>query len=105
MNPQNQMNTPKIFKEICIPRIETYIKKAYIKKVITKLNIGKIVDITETPLYTNTYFKKVIIQIEWNRNINTSTSENIYNRLNSGQSVNLVHNENEPWYWKIFLKR
>jgi hypothetical protein len=98
------MNTRRL-QEMCIPRIDTGVHKEYIETVLTKLNIGKIINIRETPLFTDTQYKKVIIQIEWNTNTNTKTTQRIYDRLNEGKSINLVYSESEPWFWKIFLKR
>lgn len=96
-----QINMQQLSQEICIPRMENNISKDYIYQIFKKLDIGKIINIQETPLYNDTEFKKVMLRVKWNTQI--PKISNIMDQLNNGKSIKLVHSE--PWYWKIVLKR
>ena len=86
---------------ICIPRIERETSIEYIKKIFMKLHIGEIIKITETPLKSDTDYKRVFVKIKWN--LLQPGSKYIHNRLNMGDNLKIVHEM--PWYWKIVASR
>jgi hypothetical protein len=94
---QKQMTDPVI----CIPRIDNYIKKEYIKNKISLLNLGTILRITETPLRSDAEYKRVFISIKWDPQDERSTY--VYNRLKAGDNVKLLYDP--PWYWKMVAGR
>ena len=94
MNLSNQlMNKNQL---LCIPRIENITTREYIAKIFTKLNIGKIEQISEIPLRNDAKHKRVIIKVNWTENENTNF---IQSRLEKNKSVKVVHDF--PWYWKV----
>lgn len=89
------MNT--IPTTLCIPRIESTIKKDYIFNIFQKLKIGYIERITEIPLRNDTKHKRIIIIIHLN--INNPTSLNIHKRIENNENIKIVYDM--PWYWKV----
>ena len=87
------MNTISI---LCIPRMETKIKKDYIFNIFRRLDIGNIEKITELPLRIDPQFKCIQIKIKWN---DTQKAKDIQARLDAKLPVNIVYDE--PWYWKL----
>jgi hypothetical protein len=81
---------------ICIPRIDSSIPKDYVYRIINNLQVGNIEKITEIPLRNDPTHKRIIIKINWNRNIK---SLNIQKMLLNTGSIKLVYDM--PWYWKI----
>jgi len=89
MNNVNDKN-----KSICIPRVENNISIEYIFRKLSQLNIGKISKIIEIPLKNDSNYKRIIVKIK-----NVNKENKIFNKLDKGEHVNIVHNM--PWYWKI----
>ena len=94
---QNNENTIKIIREICIPRISAETNRQYIFNIFCKLKIGHIEKITEIPLRTDPRFKRVILKIKWN--MLSPRAIYMQSRLQNNEPLNIVHNM--PWYWKI----
>ena len=90
MNKKNQ--------DICLPRIMMSIPLNYIFKIISKLEVGKIEKIIETPNYSNPDYKKVIIKIKWNES--SKMTQYIQSRFIEEKPVIIVYN-NET-FWKAF---
>jgi len=83
---------------LCIPRMDNSITKKYIFDKIKLLKWGLISKIIEIPLKNEVDKKRIIINLKWNNNENT----NIYkNKLLNNETIQLVHNSNEPFYWRI----
>jgi len=91
--PPKLMNKNQL---LCIPRIENITTREYIAKIFTKLNIGKIEQISEIPLRNDAKHKRVIIKVNWTESENTNF---IQSRLERNESVKVVHDF--PWYWKV----
>lgn len=91
------MNTD--FGYLCIPKVDTNIKRDFIFKKMCDLHIGYIYKFIEIPLKNNSNFKRVLIKVRWNQQTNTN---NIRNRLNDGNPVYFVYEM--PWFWKIVLQ-
>jgi len=84
------------YESLCIPRIESAIKREFIFKKLCMLKIGYIQKITEIPLKNNPEFKRVFIRIHWN---DSKRTIDIKERLKKEGSINFVYEM--PWFWKI----
>lgn len=84
---------------LCIPKINSNIKKDYIqKKLINLQKFGKIEKIIEIPLKNDPLYKRIIIKIIWNQN---ESSKNFQEKLKNMGSIKYVYDF--PWYWKILI--
>ena len=81
---------------ICIPLIDSSISKDYIYQTICSLKIGNIEKITEIPLRNDPTHKRIIIKINWNRNLKAI---NLQKTLATTGSIKVVYDM--PWYWKV----
>lgn len=81
---------------LCIPRIESTIKREYIFKKLCMLKIGYIQKITEIPLKNNPNFKRILVRIQWN---DTEKANKFKEKLNDIGCINFVYEM--PWFWKI----
>ena len=86
---------------LCIPRIEKHVNEEYIKQIFTRLNIGKIIKITEIPLRSDPDYKRILLTICIDPR--APNTQYIHDRLNNGKNVKIVYNA--PWYWKMVLGR
>ena len=84
---------------LCIPRMELSTPKNYIFQTLCRLKWGRILHINEIPLRNDPTQKRIIIKIKWN------SSSEYKERINNGDSIKLVHDENSPWFWKVVLSR
>jgi hypothetical protein len=96
MNPSEKMTQNKTRESLCIPRIESTVKREYIFKKLCMLKIGYIQKMTEIPLKNNPDYKRVLIRIQWN---DSEKTNKIRERLGQGDSINFVYDM--PWFWKI----
>jgi len=87
----------KSYSSICIPRVDTNIKRRYIYDTISKLHIGDIENINEIPLRNDPQHKRVIITMKWNKN--SELTKYMQEKFDEIGSVKVVHDT--PWYWKI----
>jgi hypothetical protein len=85
-------------RQICIPRIDSSISRDTIFKTFCRIKWGYIEKITEIPHKNNAQYKRIIIKLKWNMNL--QKNREIHDRLAQDQQVCLVYNM--PWYWKIF---
>lgn len=83
---------------ICIPKIEYTIEESYIRNVFRLAKIGKINRYTELRLKNDKHHKRILMNIEWNK-------ENAYlcEILKNGRCIQLVHKF--PEVWKIYLAK
>lgn len=82
---------------ICIPRISSETTKYEISEIFNKLSFGKILKIV-TYVNDKTHTQKVFIYFKyWNNN---ERCNKIKEKLNSGESIKIVHDF--PQYWKCF---
>ena len=88
-------------EELCIPRVSINIKKNLIFKIFCNLKLGYIERITEIPLKSNPYFKRIIIKIKWNPS--NEQAKYIYSRILNSEPVFIVYDM--PWYWKVVLNQ
>jgi len=91
--------TPAVYNKnngvsICIPRMESTIRKSYIFKIFCNLKVGFIESITEIPFRGNPIYKRVIIRIKCNE---SECAKYIVDRFKEGKNVKIVHSM--PWYW------
>jgi hypothetical protein len=86
---------------LCIPRIEKHVTEEYIKQIFARLNIGKIIKITEIPLKSDPDYKRILLTIRIDPH--APNIKYINERLNSGKNIKIVYNA--PWYWKMVLGR
>lgn len=93
---QKDVSTTSSYESLCIPRIESSIKREYIFKKLCQLKIGFIQKMTEIPLKNNPDYKRIMIRIQWN---DSDKSRKIRERLIKGESINYVFDM--PWFWKI----
>jgi hypothetical protein len=94
---QYEKTTPRFSKEsLCIPRIESTIKREFIFKKLCMLKIGYIQKMTEIPLKNNPNFKRILVRIQWNDSEKANKFKEILNQVGS---VNFVYDM--PWFWKI----
>lgn len=84
--------------QLCIPMIESVIKKDYIKKTLIKLNWGVITKIIEIPSRTDKSYKRVIINIIWN---DSNVVNPIKTRLSEGDVMYIVPEKMSPFFWQI----
>ena len=89
----------KMESTLCIPRMELSTPKNYIFQTLCRLKWGRIIHINEIPLRNDPTQKRIIIKIKWN------SSSEYKERINNGDSIKLVHDENSPWFWKVVLSR
>ena len=83
---------------LCIPRIDNTTTKKYIFDKIRLLDWGIISKIIEIPLKNESDKKRIIINLKWNNKENT----NIYKeKLLNNETIQIVHNAKEPFYWRI----
>ena len=83
---------------LCIPRIDNTITKKYIYEKIRLLDWGIVSKIIEIPLKTESDKKRIIINLKWNNKENT----NIYKeKILNNETIQVVHNPKEPFYWRI----
>jgi hypothetical protein len=82
--------------KICIPSMANHVKKDYIFKILSQLNIGHIGRIIENPHFKNPEKKRVFIYVEFN---NSNNAKRIKERLEKDQPIFLVYDR--PWFWKI----
>jgi len=83
-------------ESLCIPRIESNIRRDFIFKKLCMLKIGYIQKMTEIPLKNNPDYKRILFRIQWNDEIKTNE---IRERLSKGESINFIYDF--PWFWKI----
>lgn len=86
---------------LCIPRMQKSISIEYIQQIFNKLNVGKIIKITDMVLRNDTEYKRILIHIVWATN--NPRAIYIQTRLSEGKNIKLVHNN--PWYWKVVMGR
>lgn len=86
------------YKSLCIPRVNTDIKKDFIYDKINEFHLGKIINIKEIPLYNDTKYKRIIINMYWDKTDNKI--KEIEEMLIQIGSIKLVYDM--PWYWKLF---
>ena len=87
----------KSYSSICIPRVDTNIKRRYIYDIINKLQIGDIENINEIPLRNDPHHKRVIITMKWD--VTSDLTKYMQDKFDEIGSVKVVHDT--PWYWKI----
>lgn len=94
---------PEIQKRIplCLPRIEKNVSEEYVKQIFARLNIGKIIKMTEIPLKTDPDYKRILLTIHIDPL--APHTQYINDRLKNGKNVKIVYNA--PWYWKMVLGR
>jgi len=95
---QYNKNVQLQYKSFCIPRVNIDIKKDYIYNKINEFRLGKIVNIREIPLYNDCKYKRIIINIYWDRT--DDKIKEIEELLVQIGSIKLVYDM--PWYWKLF---
>lgn len=71
----------------------------YIFQKLCKLKWGRIIKIIEIPLRNDPTHKRIIIKIKWN------SSSEYKERIDNGDCIKLVHDEQSPWFWKVVLSR
>jgi hypothetical protein len=98
---ETKLSKMEVRRTICIPRVEKKMRMDYIKQKFAQWNIGKVVQIKEIPLHTDTDYKRVMIDIYMNAS--QENSMYVLNRFDKGQTVKLVHNN--PWFWKMMVAR
>jgi hypothetical protein len=86
---------------LCIPRVDNNISKQYIFGKIANARFGKIRKITEIPLKNEINYKRVIINLEWNKG--DCSIKSTREKLENGETINLVYDM--PNYWKIELTK
>ena len=84
---------------LCIPRIDVRTSSKYILQSLCKLNWGKISILNEIPLRNDPTQKRILIKVKWNPDTETTMKT----KLDKGDVINLVHDINSPWFWKIML--
>ena len=84
---------------LCIPRMELSTPRNYIFQTLCKLKWGKIIKINEIPLRNDPTQKRILIKIRWNQ------SNEYESRINNGDIIKLIHNENSPWFWKVVISK
>ncbi len=83
---------------LCIPRVDIKIPKQYILTTLYKLNWGYVTITNEIPLRNEPSHKRIFIRIKWNE-----CSDEVRTRINTGESIKIVHDINSPWFWKVVL--
>lgn len=83
---------------LCIPRMDNTTQKQYILNTLYKLKWGHISIVNEIPLRNEPNQKRILIRVKWDE-----CSDDIRSRIQSGDSIKLVHDINSPWFWKIVL--
>jgi len=82
---------------LCIPRVETNVKKQQIFEAFSAMRVGFIDHITEIPLRNDETGKRILIKFRtW---VDTPLSQRIMERLNAGKDIKLVYSN--PWYWVV----
>ena len=90
-------NINNIITLLCIPKMEIYIQTDFIRKTIEEKNIGNITRIIELPHKNNPKYKRVIIHVYLDENL--QNSKIILDRFSIKKDVKIIYNF--PWYWKI----
>jgi hypothetical protein len=80
---------------LCIPRIDINTTNKYILNSLYKLKWGGIFILNEIPLRNDPMQKRILIKVKWNSNTD------IKSRIENGDTVNIVHDIDSPWFWKI----
>lgn len=105
MAMSRQFSNYKNYRSFCIPRVDIQLDKEYICNKLNEFNIGTIITFREIPLFNDPNYKRIIMKIEWNTNINpianntNSTIEKIEKLIDEHGSAKLVYEM--PWYWRI----
>lgn len=111
-NEINDNNNDNCYLSICIPRVDETITDEYISKIFYSVLYGKndvkhnIIEKIDLIARTNekgeTYKRAFIHFCNWDK-IDTTNSIAIWNKLQSGEIIKIMHNQ--PSYWKCSLSR
>jgi hypothetical protein len=85
--------------DLCIPKININIQKAFIMETLQKANLGMIERMTELPLKHNPLYKRILFTVSWNTN--SKRSEDWIHRIKNKQTLKVVPQRTEPHYWMI----
>lgn len=101
MNTHNKTTTMETI--LCIPRMDSAIARQYIFKTLCKLKWGHVSILNEIPLRNEPTQKRILWRVRWDP---CSTDATEYKkRMQSGESVKLVHDVDSPYFWKIVMSR
>jgi hypothetical protein len=82
---------------ICIPRVESLLRRDFIYSIIDKMKMGKIKKITEKPLRNEDKYKRIIIKMSIDPLHDSGAY--ILDRFAKGENVKLVYEK--AHYWKL----
>lgn len=89
-------------KSLCIPRVDKCIRKEKITQIINSLSLGSIdhIDIFPTKANKNQYSCVFIHFTQWYTDERTTK---ILQTLEEKKSIKVFYDD--PWFWKITLKK
>jgi hypothetical protein len=85
--------------DVCIPKMEAGVSENNIRTGIENTKIGKVVRYTEIPWKYDTENKRVLMNIEWNRE--HAQYDQLKNRLEKGDNIKIVI---DTLIWHIYKK-
>ena len=84
---------------LCIPKIKDSVSESYIKNMMHKSKIGKIVSYKEMRWVNDSTLKRILLSVEWDL---TNPHYMVYKEiLNKGKPINIVYDF--PNTWKVFI--
>jgi hypothetical protein len=96
------MNKATDLQVLCIPRVNSDISEAHIRKTLEDLNLGKIerIDIVSRNNEKNEKYNRVFVHLRWNNLENANISREI---LLAGKEIKVFYTD--KWFWKISAYR
>ena len=85
--------------DVCIPKMEAGVSENNIRTGIENTKIGKVVRYTEIPWKYDSENKRVLMNIEWNRE--HAQYDQLKNRLEKGDNIKIVI---DTLIWHIYKK-
>ena len=85
--------------DVCIPKMEAGVSENNIRTGIENTKIGKVIRYTEIPWKYDTENKRVLMNIEWNRE--HAQYDQLKNRLEKGDNIKIVI---DTLIWHIYKK-
>lgn len=85
--------------DVCIPKMEAGVSENNIRTGIENTKIGKVIRYTEIPWKYDSENKRVLMNIEWNRE--HAQYDQLKNRLEKGDNIKIVI---DTLIWHIYKK-
>lgn len=91
----------RVFPNLCIPRVHTFVTKEQVFEIINKYSLGsiqKIDVIKKKGSHKNNDISNMVF-IYFNEWYDNALANSVKDRLMSGKDIKIIYDD--PWYWKI----